>query len=535
MGAGWKKQIGQAFVLACLGGIAWLNRFVQDDAFISFRYARNLAEGHGLVWNIGERVEGYTNFLWTVCLAPAFRLGVDVVLYSFALSLAAYICTLWCAWRLAEDIWQERRAGLLAVLLLGTNFSFSSYGTGGLETQFVTALIMAAICLISLWQKDERAGWLIGASAVSACAVMTRMDAALLLGAFWVWVLVQSSWRRRWRQILAAGLIGLAPLAAWLVWRHAYYGALVPNTSLVKMGGGGPTWMRGAVYLGMFYAIYGYVLAVPVCLAGIWRALRWPLAICVAAAVIVWHGYVVWVGGDFMEFRMLVPSLPLAVALIAGAVGRLGVIPRAAVVSVLIACSEALCVTNWDYPCTEPKHQLQKNVVKWRTVADVLNRTLGEDRKAVKIGVTCAGVIPFYTGMPTLDLLGLNDRNVALEGNRIIALVPLLGNRPGHVRMASQKQVREKGVHLLLNDPWVVSDEEMRHLSAEQVRRRWSVPADGDERRITWEMVEWPEDSGFLSVVAWPCGGENHLLSLYVRQNERIDAAIKRSGATVLQ
>lgn len=534
MRTGWQKHIGQAFVLAWLAGVAWFNRFVQDDAFISFRYARNLAEGHGLVWNIGERVEGYTNFLWTVCLAPAFRLGLDVVSYSFALSLAAYTCTLWCAWRLAEDLWQEQRVGLLAVLLLGTNFSFSSYGTGGLETQFVTALVLVAVCLIKRWQKDERARWLIGASGVSACAVMTRMDAVLLLGAFWVLVLVQS-WRRRWRQMLVAGLIGVAPLAAWLIWRYAYYGTWVPNTSLVKMGWGGPTWMRGTVYLGLFYAIYGYVLAVPVCLAGLWRARRRPLAICVAVTVIAWHGYVVWVGGDFMEFRMLVPSLPFVMALVAGAVGRLGVIPRAAVVSGLIACSAAQYLAKWDYPCTESKHQLQKNVVKWRAVADVLNRALGEDRKAVKIGVTCAGVIPFYTGMPTLDLLGLNDRDVALDGNRIIALVPLLGNRPGHVRMASQKQVLEKGVHLLLNDPWVVSNEEMRCLSAEQVRRRWSVPAGGDERRITWEMVEWPEDSGFLSVVGWPCEGGNHLLSLYVRQNERIDAAIKRSGATVLK
>ena len=45
---------------------AWIVRFVQDDAFITYRYARNLARGEGLVFNPGERVEGYTNFLWTV-------------------------------------------------------------------------------------------------------------------------------------------------------------------------------------------------------------------------------------------------------------------------------------------------------------------------------------------------------------------------------------------------------------------------------------------------------------------------------------
>ena len=59
------------FVIVALFGTweAWNLRFVQDDAYISFRYAENLALGRGLVWNEGERVEGYTNFLWTVILA----------------------------------------------------------------------------------------------------------------------------------------------------------------------------------------------------------------------------------------------------------------------------------------------------------------------------------------------------------------------------------------------------------------------------------------------------------------------------------
>ena len=74
-------------VVAVLGVVvALFRRFVQDYAFISFRYARNLADGLGLVWNVGERVEGYTNFLWTLMMAPSFKLGVDVVAWSWALS-----------------------------------------------------------------------------------------------------------------------------------------------------------------------------------------------------------------------------------------------------------------------------------------------------------------------------------------------------------------------------------------------------------------------------------------------------------------
>jgi hypothetical protein len=53
-------------------GMAWKNRFIQDDAFISFRYAFHSAQGQGLVWNLGELVEGYTNFLWVLILRSAF-------------------------------------------------------------------------------------------------------------------------------------------------------------------------------------------------------------------------------------------------------------------------------------------------------------------------------------------------------------------------------------------------------------------------------------------------------------------------------
>ena len=53
-------------------GAAWL----ADDSFISFRYAEHLARGHGLVYNVGERVEGYTNLLWTLLVAAALRLGI---------------------------------------------------------------------------------------------------------------------------------------------------------------------------------------------------------------------------------------------------------------------------------------------------------------------------------------------------------------------------------------------------------------------------------------------------------------------------
>ena len=70
-----------------------LRSFTIDDAYISYRYSRNLAKGLGLVYNAGERIEGYTNFSWTVLLALGAKLGVDPAVTAkvlgFAFGLAA--------------------------------------------------------------------------------------------------------------------------------------------------------------------------------------------------------------------------------------------------------------------------------------------------------------------------------------------------------------------------------------------------------------------------------------------------------------
>src|SRR5207247_899918 len=52
-----------------------LGGWLVDDAFISFRYAQHLVDGYGLVFNPGERVEGYTNFLWTMIMAAVIWIG----------------------------------------------------------------------------------------------------------------------------------------------------------------------------------------------------------------------------------------------------------------------------------------------------------------------------------------------------------------------------------------------------------------------------------------------------------------------------
>ena len=102
----WSEKRGPLILLvAFLVAVAWLNRFIQDDAFISFRYASNLVSGHGLTWNPGEPpVAGYSTFLWTVLVSSLLWLGVDPVIGSWALGLALFAGTLTATAALARDL-----------------------------------------------------------------------------------------------------------------------------------------------------------------------------------------------------------------------------------------------------------------------------------------------------------------------------------------------------------------------------------------------------------------------------------------------
>jgi len=125
--------------------LAWSNRFIQDDAFISFRYAANLIHGYGLTWNPGEpRIEGYTNPLWTLLMTIPIALGRDPILFSWILGTLCFTVTLVFTYLTALLVLQCSIASSLVVLLLGTNYTFSAYATGGLETQLQTALLVTA-------------------------------------------------------------------------------------------------------------------------------------------------------------------------------------------------------------------------------------------------------------------------------------------------------------------------------------------------------------------------------------------------------
>ncbi len=172
-------------VIAALTLLAWSNRFMQDDAFISFRYARHLVEGHGLVWNIGERIEGYTNFLWVLLSAGGLALGADPVVWTQVLGIALFAATLALTWQLVRETGADDLTALAVVVLVGTNYSVSIYATGGLETQLQAFFLvgLAAVVCSSARSGEWKEREVLLASLAMAGALLTRLDSAIVCAA----------------------------------------------------------------------------------------------------------------------------------------------------------------------------------------------------------------------------------------------------------------------------------------------------------------------------------------------------------------
>ena len=136
--------------------------FLCDDAFISFRYARNFAHGHGLVFNPGfERVEGYSNFLWVVVLAGLDRLGLEPPRASLLLSWASTLL-LWGLVVAFAARWAPRRGAAWAVvvpaLFLAANRSFAVWASSGLETRAFELCVVAGTLTLADELDDALAG-----------------------------------------------------------------------------------------------------------------------------------------------------------------------------------------------------------------------------------------------------------------------------------------------------------------------------------------------------------------------------------------
>jgi len=336
MTAGFETR--SAATLAALGGLVGLLvgaalyfGFVADDAYISFVYARNLAEHGTPVFNAGTAnpVEGYTNFSWVALLALLSLVGVAPEIAAPVLGIACSAGTLLVAFAIGERRFgRDSPWALVAPALLATSAGFACWASGGLETQLFVLLLALAGGAYERGLDDSRAlrrvGWLL------ALAALTRPEGLLVAGIFGGHRLVRNAALDKRLRPSRDELVCLGWFfAVWLpyfAWRWSYYGYPLPNTFYVKAGDGADAyraelWSAGWYYVVQWAKQSGALWGAPLAILGAWS---WRRGLGSAGLMLSagYLAYAVSVGGDFMGlFRFVMPVF-LWVALLAAAGAR---------------------------------------------------------------------------------------------------------------------------------------------------------------------------------------------------------------------
>jgi hypothetical protein len=296
--------------------------YTVDDAYIVFRYARNLVEGHGPVFNIGDRVEGFSSPLWLAVATLAEGLHLPVEHVCKALSLAAVIAMFWY---IARRIGALSPTARLPLLLLAAYAPLHVAVVCGLETA-VNAVIVT--CLLLSSHKPATRGMAAALSgqappddasappatsdlsssalALWGClALLCRPENGLLVGVHGLYLWSLRPDQRRKLYIAAAVWLAVGVLLTLA--RFAYYGALLPNTAVAKVSidsaFGSRGWSYCSTWLQQFWWLPLLGLSSLVDRSN--RRLVLNALLLIAAQV----AFVFFVGGDWMpQWRFLLPA-----------------------------------------------------------------------------------------------------------------------------------------------------------------------------------------------------------------------------------
>ena len=429
-----------------------------DDAMISMTYAKNLANGHGLVWNPGgERVEGFTNPLWVAFMAALHKLPVPpsklcILVQIFgALFLVA---NLFFVRKIALHVSRGNGvAASAAVILTAAYYPLIFWSLMGMEVSLLTLLVSVYAAAALGCLKSGRFPWRL--YVLMGAGTLVRLDMAvplLAIGAY----LALSKPKDRKKHILWSVLTLAVFLGGQTIARVLYYGDVFPNTYYLKMTGY-PAYLRILRGLVVFFRFAGrsniLLFLLPFAALAFsggkhGRFIAW--VFCAQAA------YSIYVGGESWESwgganRFVSIVMPLFFVLFAYALTVMaewtdGIIrerknaqaawwrlpyraalPAALLVTVLSFNGHAL----GEFLLLKPPNQTDINRESVQRAMMIREFTKPEATTAL----TLAGTIPYFAERRGIDVLGKCDSRIARQEARIpksLASINLF--TPGHVK-----------------------------------------------------------------------------------------------------
>ncbi|MFC1852208.1 hypothetical protein ACFL27_18590 [candidate division CSSED10-310 bacterium] len=467
--------VGHAYVLNC----------VAEDAYISFRYARNLANGYGLRWNIDEApVEGYTNFLWVIMCALAYKMGFEMPLFSQILGTGASLITLFWIYLFGRTFFDSKALySLLPCLYLSLSGPFATWAASGKETNFFGLLVLIGIFYaLKFWQKNNRQDLVI-CFITLFFATLVRPEGFLVFTIVLCFFLIMSLLKadKSVKKVLYALLYYLNPFLIYFIWRVYLFGFLLPNTYYAKTGGTVYQYKRGLMYSEHF-VIYFVLPLAPIVVLLVWEkrasliafrisihAVRQHLLtyasiyLCVSTCLI-YMLYIILVGGDYMAMhRFFVPLLPLIYLLFGLAATKLlRSVSTSPVKSFLTWAILLFALTATVIQSTPIEKKLfkkpalmhgnyrgveieRKTVARFIVIGQFFNKY---KRDHESLATASIGAISYYAGMKIYSITGLVDTYIAHKKRTEI---PLGLSYAGHEKVDLDYILSKKPTFIMLN------------------------------------------------------------------------------------
>ncbi|OGU66551.1 MAG: hypothetical protein A2499_17115 [Stygiobacter sp. RIFOXYC12_FULL_38_8] len=448
----WLTVVGFLLLAVWYYKLASEAKFIQDDAFTSLRYVQNFVDGNGLVFNIGERVEGYTNFLWVLLLSAvsflAHALNLNLPLVAQVLSTLFGVLLLVSTYLLAKKIIAKNYSGSIissllalsapAMVLFTTPFIY--WSVSGMETPlFVSLTLLSVYYFIDYEEQGKRNAFVI----VSVLNSFLRPEGMFFFILLMSFKLIKNFFSAEEfklskkiklsfdSSIKKSLIIYAVPVIAYIIFRLLYYGYPFPNTFYAKTEFTTQFLTRGWNYYINFleeYLLFG-LFYVPV-LIQLMRSRTNAKENILIGFALVYTITIIVIGGDVLPVnRFFLTIMPMLFILFINSTtelieeflkGKVNLIAKYSLVIILLAYS----VINYQHnlPVMMEKRAYETGLVtKMKIYAELLN-TVRKDKikiksknkiKTTSVAMSTIGAFSFYSGARVIDLVGLTDEYVA--------------------------------------------------------------------------------------------------------------------------
>lgn len=423
------------FVIYCIF-LSWSFWFQNvDDAYISFRYGKNLVNGDGLVYNAGEFVEGYTNFLWVVVTAPFTKIkSIDISIFALSIGLLLSIFNIYLLTRITKqfiNIFPLKPAYLILVpaIFFVLDDSIAFWAIGGMEFPMYTLFILAAAYFYFRinYAKHNH----VYMSLFLMLCTMTRPEGNMIFVITMFHFLLYRNSIDQWkRKFIAVTLLYSLFVLLYYGFKYLYYGQLIPNTFYAK----GVTDFTMNLLLGFKYLalcigtrLYVFIFILFVPFKKVVKDFKQSYLILFSLVYII---YLLVVGGDWMiANRFFVPIIPFLYIL--SAIGIINTINKISGMGIkykkmrnkiLNTGIAALCILLFtvtlsllEYKELIIKDENYKYEHQWSMFGRWLKNNVSPE---TIIAVGPAGKIPYYSELYTIDMWGLNNDYISKTSSK---------------------------------------------------------------------------------------------------------------------